>query len=288
MVQTSIYDIDTPCAVWDFRANESSYSSAELKDICSKMGKRWCFQLESGGITGYRHYQGRISLWKKKRGGELAKLWTNCGELPNYFQPTTKDVQVQGTFFYQMKEDTRVDGPWTNKDFTPFIPKQFKIATLKHWQDQIKISAGIFDSRKIDVIVDAVGNRGKSVCSGHLHLEGTGLRVPPINEPQALIQALMNMCMTRDNHSPGLIFIDLPRSQNKEKLAGLYNAIEQIKDGYLYDFRYQFKEWWIDSPRIWVFTNKMPDTKWLSADRWRFWLINACDRLEPIAIGSQA
>lgn len=272
--QKSIYDYKTPCASWDFRLNESLYTLCELRDACSKLGKKWCFQLEEGDSTSYRHYQGRISLWKKKRGAELAKLWMMIGELPMFIRPTVEKEHQTGDAFYMMKLDTRVDGPWTNKDHVQYIPKQYQVDSLRTWQQTVVDSGNSFNARRVDCIVEQNGNKGKSVCSGFAHLHGHGLRIPPINDPQALIQAVMNMCMAKDTHAPGIIFIDLPRSQNKEKLAGLYNAIEQIKDGYLYDFRYQFKEWWIDSPRIWVFTNSKPNTAWLSSDRWKFWHID--------------
>ena len=62
----------------------------------------------------------------------------------------------------------------------------------------------------------------------------------------------------------------MPRAQSKEKLSGLYAAIEQIKKGKVWDFRNTYKEWWFDSPRIWVFCNETPNLNYLSRDRWRF------------------
>jgi hypothetical protein len=61
---------------------------------------------------------------------------------------------------------------------------------------------------------------------------------------------------------------------SKENLGGLFSAIETIKDGYVYDERNHFKEWWFDSPNIWVFTNSVPETDYLSKDRWVYWEVN--------------
>ena len=80
--------------------------------------------------------------------------------------------------------------------------------------------------------------------------------------------------MDTDNRKPKGIFFDMPRAMSKESLHGFYSAIEQIKKGKLYDCRYHYKSYWIDSPRIFIFTNKLPDMKLLSADRWRLWFIN--------------
>lgn len=278
--QQSIYNVENAVAIWDFRANENSYSCNELKDFLPQVAKKWCFQLEEGDTTGYRHWQGRISLWKKKRGGELAKLWMKQLELPQYIQPTAAERDennkpIPGTvkFSYVMKLDTRIEGPWTDKDAVQFVPRQYQTTGLRPWQQKIIDSGEVFDTRKVDLIVDNKGNHGKSFIAGYVHLNKLGIKVPPVNNPQDLIQAVMNMCMAKDTHNPKLIFMDLPRAQNKEKLAGMYNAVEQIKEGFLYDFRYQFKEWWIDSPRIWVFTNAMPDIALLSEDRWNIWHI---------------
>ncbi|WP_445772263.1 hypothetical protein, partial [Rheinheimera sp.] len=55
---------------------------------------------------------------------------------------------------------------------------------------------------------------------------------------------------------------------------------EQIKKGKLYDTRYKYQEYWIDSPQIWVFSNIEPDLSMLSLDRWRIWTINEQQQLE--------
>ena len=69
-------------------------------------------------------------------------------------------------------------------------------------------------------------------------------------------------------------FIDMPRCIKKDKLFGFFSAIETIKDGYAYDDRYNFTEKIFDCPNIWIFTNKKPDTKMLSVDRWQFWSVS--------------
>ena len=61
---------------------------------------------------------------------------------------------------------------------------------------------------------------------------------------------------------------------NKDRLNGIYTAIEQIKKGKLFDLRYKYKEYWIDAPQIWVFSNIEPDISMLSKDRWRLWAIS--------------
>lgn len=86
--------------------------------------------------------------------------------------------------------------------------------------------------------------------------------------------------MAKETRSPSPIFLDMPRAMNKERLNGIYTAVEQIKKGKLYDLRYSYKEYWIDSPQIWVFSNIEPDISLLSRDRWRIWTIDETMNLQ--------
>jgi len=269
--QKSIYEYKTPVASWDFRINETSYTLGELKDACSKLGKKWCFQLEEGDTSGYRHYQGRLSLFKKKRGAELAALWQKCGDLPNYIGPTLS--QNQGNEFYQQKLDTRIDGPWTNKDTIQFIPTEFASQNLRPWQTDLLTKSSTASSRQVDVIVDTAGNHGKSWISAWCHLHNKGYDIPPIGRAEDLMAAVMGMLMAKEDRDPKIIFVDLPRSMKQDKLQSLFVALESIKKGRVYDFRYAYKEWWFNSPRVWCFMNQVPDAGYLSADRWKLWKI---------------
>ena len=61
---------------------------------------------------------------------------------------------------------------------------------------------------------------------------------------------------------------------SKDQLRGIFMAMEQVKKGKLFDFRYKYKTYWIDSPSVWMFTNYCPDLKMLSMDRWRLWEVD--------------
>ena len=112
-----------------------------------------------------------------------------------------------------------------------------------------------------------------------LHMKA--LKLPCHNDGIKLIQSTCNMLMAREWRDPTHVFVDMPRAMGKEKLGGLYTAIEEIKGGYVYDERNHFVEWWYDSPRVWVFTNQKPDFSYLSKDRWCLWEINEKDELVP-------
>lgn len=259
-------------AVWDFRYNKDSVSVEQLKSFLRMYAKKWCFQLERGDTTGYEHYQGRMSLIKKKRKGELMTVYqANSMAVPNYLEPTTN--ACKGDQLYVMKVDTRLEGPWTDRDEDIYIPRQIREKSLRKWQVSVVEKSQVFDDRTVNVIYDPVGNQGKSFLSSYCSLFMSGIDLPPVNDSKELIQSLCDICEAKGLRTPNPVFLDLPRSQDKSRLYGMYNAIEQIKKGRLYDMRYKYKEWWIDSPCIWCFTNILPDLEYLSADRWVMWTI---------------
>lgn len=252
-------------SVWDFTIPQERGSVDEVKNKLIQHCKAWCFQLEKGKKTGYMHYQGRVSLKLKSRKG------------PNIYDgikwsPTSE--ANKDNFYYVDKEDTRVEGPWKDTDPVIYLPRQYRDIKLYKWQNTIKNSAHIFEPRKIDLIYDPDGGKGKSTVASICEILYGGIDMPPLNDFKEIIALACDICIERNTRDPKIIFFDLPRALDKDRLNGLYSAIEQIKKGKLYDCRYKYKSWWIDSPRCWVFSNHLPDTNLLSADRWNIWTIN--------------
>jgi len=266
------------CTGWDFRMNSSDeYDYTKIIEQLSILSKSFVFQLEQGEQNGYIHYQGRFSLIKKHRKSELMKMF-NIIPVPNYLEPSVKTTFYTGDMFYVMKTETRIDGPWSDKDIKKdvYIPRQYRLEfnSLYPYQQFIFNSATVFDTRTINLIYDPLGNNGKSTIASYCELYGKGIDLPPVNDGQQLIQATCDICYGKDLRDPSPIFFDLPRAMTKDNLNGLYTAIEQIKKGKLVDLRYKYKEWWIDSPQIWVFTNIEPNLNLLSRDRWVIWTID--------------
>lgn len=271
----------TQCFTWDFRMNGDVIQAEQLISILNQLAKHYIFQLEKGHETGYLHWQGRMSLIKKTYKTSLLKLWKDITDLPppNYLEPTVNPPKTFDYECYAAKADSRVGKTYTDidEDQQPvYIPRQYrnKIDNLRPFQSQILKSAEEFDDRIINLIYDATGCKGKSTVSALAELLGKGIDLPPVNDADQLIQSCCNICEGRKIRDPSPIFVDLPRAMNKDRLNGIYTAIEQIKKGKLYDLRYKYKVWWIDSPQIWVFTNIEPDLKMLSLDRWRIWEID--------------
>lgn len=268
--------MSTPCVVYDFRANQNLYEREVLIHFLKKNCKKWTFQLEQGD-TGYVHYQGRFSLIKKRRKNELMKLMKDQEfEVPNYLEPSITEYRNEN--FYVLKVDTRIEGPFSDEieklHETKYIPRQYRDIKLYSWQQKIYDSCSEFEPRKINLIYDPEGNKGKTTVAALCEIIQDAIDLPPLNDYKEIIQLVCNICMDKKIRKLSGVFIDLPRSMDKTRLYGIYSAIEQIKKGKLYDIRYHYKAWWIDSPQIWVFTNKMPDLDYLSKDRWNIYIID--------------
>ncbi len=117
---------------------------------------------------------------------------------------------------------------------------------------------------------------------------GEGLDLDVGNNSQEIVQDLCDQCIGMKTHDPKMVFVDLERATDQTKLWGLYVAIERIKKGRLVDRRYKYTKWWIDSPQIWVFCNKLPRANYLSKDRWRFWVIDDNKCLRSLSSGDVA
>ena len=262
------------CATYDFRYSEGDFKFTDIISMLNGIAKSYTFQLEQGD-TGYRHFQGRLSLIKKRRKMEALKLFKVA---PNYFEPTVNAEHYRGDAFYQMKDDTRIEGPWSDRDKENevYIPRQYRnlIDKLYPYQQYIFDTRNEFEPRKINLIYDKTGCNGKSTIAAICELYGTGIDVPPMNDMKEIIQLLCDECMSSKLRNPSPIFIDMPRAMDKTRLFGIYSAIEQIKKGKLYDTRYNYRKWWIDSPQLWVFTNVYPERNMLSLDRWNIYVLN--------------
>lgn len=263
------------CCVYDFTVGCEYVELEALKKILKTHCKKWIFQQEEGR-SGFIHYQGRFSLKVKKRLTTTKKLF------PDELHLSVTSNENRDNNYYVTKDETRVNGPWSDEDKVIFIPRQYKglDKNLRPFQQTIWDSADEFDPRSINCIIDTRGNIGKSVICALCELNDRGIDMPPVNDSEKIIQSVCNILMGKQERDPKIIFLDIPRSVKQESLWGMFTAIEQIKKGKVYDFRYKYQEWWFNSPQIWVFMNIEPNTGYLSKDRWNFWEINENFELE--------
>ncbi|GAC77869.1 replication protein [uncultured marine virus] len=257
------------CYRWDFTLkwdDENNSNHQDIVDALKQTCKLYTFQLEEGE-SGYKHYQGRISLIKKKKLQPLLLLFSKFPFFSGvHWSPTSNNCK---TFDYAMKLDTRISGPWTDKDEVIYIPRQVReMEGLRPFQQSIIEDCDVWNKRIINVVYCESGNMGKSLLVGYCRAHKIGRALPPINDSKDLLRMVCDLPTSK------MYLFDMPRSMNKDRLYQFYSAVETIKDGYAYDDRYHFKEKVFDCPNIWIFTNTLPDLEMLSEDRWKVHTIN--------------
>lgn len=238
--------------------------------------KAFTYQLERGDTTGYEHYQGRLSLYKKIRANNAPDLFPDTGI---HISPTSNNAR-KGAPFYVLKEQTRLEGPWTEKSFDEPRVASNRLrdsGILENpypWQKELKERLEVENHRTVHMVVDHRGNHGKSIFVEWLEYLGLTIELPGFNSSEDFLQAAM--CLPELK----VYLVDLPRAMPKKHLNGLFTAIEKLKNGYMCDKRYSFKWKRLQhSPSICVFTNKKPKLKYLSKDRWRVFTITQDHRL---------
>jgi hypothetical protein len=278
-------------ADYEFRMSVEGNAFDDVKAALKAMGKKWCFQKEQGD-SGYVHWQGNISLIKKRRPAEIHNLWKKLfadGELPidfpNHFEPLSNNARGStsnnpGESLYSLKLDTRIEGPWKDTDKEIYIP--YDVRELMEmesfpspWQRDVIDMLDVREIRKVDIIIDKDGGKGKSSLVRYLGCQGKAKKIPFANDFKDVMRMVMDMPTQK------MYFIDMPRAIGKERLYQLYGAIEEIKGGYAFDDRYSFKDKYFDPPRVIVITNTAPDLNLLSADRWKLWEIDPEEGLVP-------
>jgi len=263
---------------------KSTDDPLEVINRLNEIAAKWAFQKEEGrhdkegnllpdDVPGYIHWQVRLRLMKKKsldacKNAYKEHMWGA------HWTPTTSGVHTNQKFNYQMKLDTRIDGPWTDADpeamKPPPLTRQLR-EFLKHprypWQDFLLDTIKEQEDRKIKVFLDRTGNSGKSIMLEYCEYIGLAYEVPPMVNMEDLMQCCMSIPAQK------CYLIDMPRGMKKDKLAGFYSGLEALKNGIMYDKRYAFKKRRIDRPQEVVFTNTLPDFSLMSPDRWEIWEI---------------
>lgn len=268
--------------LWDFTYFPENPDFNAVIAAIAPHSKHYCFQLEETKDE-KKHFQGRIALRKKLRLAGVVDLFKPL--LPGAHWSPTSNAGAGSKFSYVMKADSRVEGPWMDKELEAKVAplktlpvKVIDAKGLKPWQQQVKNLIDSYhksleaddlelDTRSINVIVDPVGKTGKSSFTTWMAYYGHAKYMPTLFDTGMKI-----MGFAMDN-SHKTYFMDMPRAQPKNALRQLYSAIESLKDGQLYDWRYKGRQVTVNPPAVWVFTNEFPKTNWLSADRWRFWSI---------------
>lgn len=197
--------------------------------------------------------------------GDIAEQCTRIAGYKNPFEAIQKEAR-------DLKDVMAINLIYNNKMST-VDKKQIDYLegfgkTMRKWQKKLyEILIGEPDRRKVYWIVDVIGGQGKSdFCSyiDTLKKPETCLTIASTGSTKDIFDGIRNWM--DEGRKPEIILIDLPRTfQDRDSI---YTLVESIKNGRMTCTKYKGKTIKFYPPHLMVFANWMPETKFLSADRW--------------------
>lgn len=271
-------DTRNPLALWALTLSCAANPDLTSKDIilaCKSLGKKWCFQKEKGKETDYLHWQIQLSTFKDVRKAQAVKLIRKTGWKFHEDSVTPMSNNGKDTV-YAMKLDTRVEGPWCDKDKAPrYVQKRFRTQELMGWQQKICDMAYSHltanhptewgDDRHIIVVQEPEGNVGKSFLKNFMYSHNQDcISVPSsMDSAEKIIQYL---CDVVDEGREYCFVMDMPRATSPKHWWTICAGLETIKQGFLHDGRNHAVVKIIEPPAMVVFCNTLPPEGPMSKD----------------------
>ena len=282
--QLTRFDLTIPYYDKDGKPKYSDWEAVWRK--LDSWSNKFAFQLEKTE-KGYWHWQCRVNLVKKLTVAIANKKLQEA--IGCNVSPTSSNVHENPkSFNYVMKEDTREDGPWTDElklDPPAAMTRQLlKFLTLVEndlmypWQIQMLEELKNQDDRTIHHIYDPIGFSGKSIFCEYLSYLKLAHEMPMFKDMQDLIAFAFSFSV-----KPAYI-VDMPRGLDKRKLADFYSGIECLKNGFIFDKRFQGRMKRFDRPQVCTFGNAWPDVRLLSQDRWKLWQMCEDKSLKEVSV----
>lgn len=246
---------------WFFTYNHYKKEDIEIietkfKEICDK----YVFQEEIGDKNGIPHLQGSIVLKKKMR-------WTEFDLMPQIHWEKTKNEDSADN--YCAKARTRAGKVYTNFAIPEEVEKLDTITELRPWQKElIKKFALPATSREVTWVYDKVGNVGKSAFCIYLYDTMKSVLFIDGVKKADLINGIVEY-RGKIGHNT-IVLLDIPRHARNHVC---YSAIESIKNGLVFNTKYETSARRFNSPHVLIFANEPPIINDLSFDRWRIYEI---------------
>lgn len=175
---------------------------------------------------------------------------------------------------YCSKVDSRVGNVFTNvenlKIRQPLI-NHFDISIATDWQsDILQLIETNPDDRTINWYWEDEGKVGKSRLTRHILLKYKNSALAVLGSNRDILYGITTFVKNEKNDLKILI-IDVPRS-SYHNIS--YKAMEQVKNGFFFNSKYESEMVIFNPPHIIVFSNFPPDYPELSVDRWNVVKIN--------------
>lgn len=133
---------------------------------------------------------------------------------------------------------------------------------LREWQSQLcSLLKRPVDSRVIFFVVDTDGNAGKTWFTGYYNkVYGRAISLIP-GKKADMVYAFMSLVKPDTK----VVFLDAPRSKQGEYIQ--YDFLEELKNGRLFNTKYESRLFEFEPPHVVVMMNEEPDEAKLSKDR---------------------
>jgi len=258
------YKKNTKSRGWIFTLNnwtEEEY--ATIKDFVLKKTDFYIIGKEVGE-SGTPHLQGYFYKKDKIRFGQLKVLCNRWslkmarGSPEHNLTYCSKD----GDFITNIQKKKTPD-EFIKETEQKILHNEYADVVWKPWQQEIlNIIETKPDNRTIHWYYETKGNTGKSFLTKYIALK---YNVIIADGKKADIFNQVNMMMREQQQIPAVIILDVPR-RNQGYVS--YGVLEQLKNGMIYSGKYEGGRCIFESPHVIVFSNSLPDTSEMSADRW--------------------
>jgi len=256
------------------------YLNETMKDYAAK----YIFQLEK---VSRLHYQGYFSMATKRTCRNVIKYMEEKMLEGIHIRPCSA-AGTEALKRYCMKEESRVAGPWMDKDTVeekrPMKlferPKGRTERNLEEkdfypWQKALKEEwLRRPDLRTIRWIWDAAGGHGKTQFAIYAQVEWGAHYITYVTVKDMLYSVAS---AARDST---VIILDLSRVRPQDIVqAEVYAAIEVIKNAVFTVGKFKSTNFEMNTPHVCVFANHSPDRSQLSQDRW------VVSKIDPVTMG---
>jgi len=211
------------------------------------------------GDSGTKHLQGYLETNKKIRFEQLKKY---LEDYPGIHLEKCRNINSSITY---CKKDN---------DFYQYgFPKEYcgedliKLDEFRPYQkDILNIISKPANKRDVIWIYETIGNVGKSEITKYLAYHKK-ITVFSKGKFADIINAVYNQAL----ENLEICIFDLPRN-NGNKIS--YDAIESIKNGCIFNGKYETGQKLFPPPHVIIFANERPEVSKLSEDRWKIFKIN--------------
>lgn len=240
---------------WFFTLNNPG---GDLETLCTHfefLGAEYVIG-EEVGASGTPHLQGWIKLKKRQRLSEMIKINKRIHWEPTRnFEAAMKYCQKDGKVHTNIKTKApiktyRPDGWWADEIESLVLEEPHPRTVHWYWEPE--------------------GGIGKSALAKYLYVTH-GVTVITSSKSADIVTAI--------DEDTKFVLFDFPRCSNVGVYCP-YNAIEQIKNGFITDAKLKKHARIVcfNSPHVVVLANDPPDMSKLSSDRWDVKLILAAAR----------